>query len=195
MTTATLALLPPYPSSHARSQLSHTQLASLNQKISLSIRQTLGLPTQALNSAALAHFLSSYAHDVAQNALDALIWDVNTASKAKPRTESSDARAIRARTLLLAERLASSTSTQAPSLDPTTLLDLSIAYASHPTRLRLLFDNAFSSSPSLPTSTTASALPAFTSLLRSHTTAGLHGLRKAAHAILCLLRVSPPTLL
>ncbi|KAH9962905.1 hypothetical protein BC827DRAFT_1260123 [Russula dissimulans] len=192
MTTAAFAPLPPYPSSHARSQLSHTQLASLNQKISLSVRQTLDLPTQTLISAAPAHFLSSYAQDVAQNTLDALIWDVTSASKEKPRTESSDARAVRAHTLLLAERLAS---TGTPSLDPITLLDLSIAYASHPTRLRLLFDNAFSTSPSLLASTTASALPAFTSLLGSHTTAGLHGLCKTAHAILCLLRVGPPTLL
>ncbi|KAI9507605.1 hypothetical protein F5148DRAFT_1203796 [Russula earlei] len=188
MATATLAPLPPYPSSHTRSQLSHTQLASLNQKISLSIQQTLDLPTQVLHSAAPAAFICSYAHDVAQNNLDALIWDVN--SKAKPRSETSEVRTIRARTLLLAERLAS-----AGMLDPATLLDLSVAYASQPTRLRALFDSAFSRSPSLLASITASALPAFTSILRSHTTTGLHGIRKVTHVILSLLRVSPPDLL
>ena len=187
-TTTPLAPLPPYPSVYARTQLSHSQLASLNQKISLSIQQTLDLPPHALNAAPPAAFTSSYARDVAQHTLDALIWEADP--KAKPRPETTEARAIRARTLLLAERLAST-----GTLDPTTLLDLSIAYASHPARLRALFTNAFSSSPSLLASTTASALPTFASVLRSHTTAGLHGLRKIAHAILCLLRAGPPDLL
>lgn len=189
MTTAAIPPLPPYPSFHARSQLSHAQLASLNQKVSLSIQQTLDLPPQALNPAVPAPFISSYVRDLAQHNLDALIWDTNS-TRAKPRSETTEERTIRARTLLLAERLAST-----GVLDLTTLLDLSIAYASHPIRLRALFTNAFSSSPSLATTTTTSALPAFTSVLLSHTTTGLHGLRKAAHAILCLLRVGPPELL
>lgn len=188
MTTAALTSLPPYPSSHARSQLSHSQLVSLNQKISLSIRQILDFPLQALDSASLVPFISSYVRDVAQNNLDALIWDAY--SKLKPKPESTEARSIRAHTLLLAERLAST-----GVLDPVTLLDLSIAYASHPTRLRTLFKTAFSSSASILSSTTTSALPAFTSVLLSQTTIGLHGLRKAAHAILCLLRVAPPDLI
>jgi activating signal cointegrator complex subunit 2 len=188
MTTATLASLPPYPSSHARSQLSHSQLLSLNQKISLSIQHILDFPPQALDSAAPVPFISSYVRDNAQNDLDALIWDAYP--KPKPRTESTEARSIRTRTLLLAERLAST-----GVLDPVTLLDLSIVYASHPTRLRTLFKTAFSSSPSILSSITTSALPAFTSVLLSQTTIGLHGLRKAAHAILCLLRVAPPDLL
>ena len=188
MTTAALASLPPYPSSHARSQLSHSQLVSLNQKISLSIQQILDFPPQALDSAAPVPFISSYVRDVAQNNLDALIWDAYP--KPKPKTESTEARSIRTRTLLLAEQLAST-----GVLDPVTLLDLSIVYASHPTRLRTLFKTAFSSSPSILSSTTTSALPAFTSVLLSQSTIGLHGLRKAAHAILCLLRVAPPDLL
>ncbi len=188
MATAALASLPPYPSSHARSQLSHSQLVSLNQKISLSIQQTLDLPPQALNSAAPIAFISSYVRDIAQNNLDALIWDAY--SKPKPKPESTDAQSIRTRTLLLAERLAST-----GVLDPVTLLDLSIVHVSHPTRLRALFKTAFSSSVSILTSTTTSALPAFTSILLSHTTTGLHGLRKAAHTIISLLRVSPPDLL
>ena len=188
MTTATLASLPPYPSSHARSQLSHSQLLSLNQKISLSIQQTLDSPPQALDSAATVPFISSYLRDVAQNNLDALIWDAY--SKPKPKPDSTETRSIRTRTLLLAERLAST-----GALDPVTLLELSIVYASHPTRLRTLFKTAFSSSASILSSTITSALPAFTSVLLSQTTIGLHGLRKAAHAILCLLRVAPPDLL
>lgn len=188
MTTAALASLPPYPSSHARSQLSHSQLVSLNQRISLSIQQVLDFSPRALDSAAPVPFISSYVRDVAQNNLDALIWD--TYPKPRPKTESTEARSIRTRTLLLAERLAST-----GVLDPVTLLDLSIVYASHPTRLRTLFKTAFSSSPSILSSTTTSALPAFTSVLLSQTTIGLHGLRKAAHAILCLLRVAPPDLL
>ena len=178
--------LPPYPSSHARSQLSHSQLVSLNQKISLSIQQILDFPPQALDQAAPVPFISSYVRDVAQNTLDALIWDAYS----KPKSESTEARSIRTRTLLLAEQLAST-----GVLDTVTLLDLSIVYASHPTRLRTLFKTAFSSSPSILSSTTTSALPAFTSILLSQTTIGLHGLRKAAHAILCLLRVAPPDLL
>jgi activating signal cointegrator complex subunit 2 len=195
MTTATLS---PYPSFHARSRLSHSQLASINQKISQSIQQTLALPPHALNSVTPAAFISSYARDVAQHNLDALIWDADPKQAAKkPKSETTEARAIHARTLLLAERLASSTP---GALDPTTLLDLSIAYASHPTRLRALFTSAFSNPSSSSTSpllasTTASALPAFTSVLLSHTTIGLHGLRKTAHAILCLLRVAPAELL
>ena len=180
--------LPPYPSSHARSQLSHSQLVSLNQKISLSIQQILDFPAQALDSASSVPFISSYVRDVAQNNLDALIWDAY--SKLKPKPESTEARSIRAQTLLLAERLAST-----GVLDLVTLLDLSIVYATHPTRLRTLFKIAFSSSASILFSTTTSALPAFTSVLLSQTTIGLHGLRKAAHAILCLLRVAPPDLL
>jgi activating signal cointegrator complex subunit 2 len=188
MNTAALASLPPYPSSHARSQLSHSQMVSLNQKISLSIQQILDFPLQALDSAAPIPFISSYVRDVAQNSLDALIWDAYSKPKSKP--ESTEARSIRTRTLLLAEQLAST-----GVLDPVTLLDISIVYASHPTRLRTLFKTAFSSSPSILSSTTTSALPAFTSVLLSQTTIGLHGLRKAAHAILCLIRVAPPDLL
>ena len=187
MTTATL---PPYPSFHSRSRLSHTQLASLNQKISQSIQQTLYLPPNALNSAAPAAFISSYARDVAQHNLDALIWDADPKVAKRQKSETTEARTIHARTLLLVEGLAPT-----GVLDSTTLLDLSIAYASHPTRLRALFADAFSSSASLLTSTTASALPALTSVLLSHTTIGLHGLRKIARAVLCLLRVAPAELL
>src|SRR6266849_11068635 len=186
MMTTALASLPPYPSSHARSQLSHSQQASLNQKISLSIQQILDFPPQAPDSAAPVPFISSYVRDVAQNNLNALIWDAYS----QPKPESIEARSIRTRTLLLAEQLAST-----GVLDPVTLLDLSIVYSSQPTRLRTLFKSAFSSSPSALSSTTTSALPAFTSVLLSQTTIGLHGLRKAAHVILCFLRVAPPDLL
>ena len=188
MTTATLAPLPPYPSSQARSKLTPSQLALLSQKISLSIHQTLQLPAQALDSAAAVAFISSYARDVAQHTLDALIWDAD--SKSKPKPETTEAQTIRARTLLLAERLAST-----GTLDLITLLDLSIVYASYPTRLRALFSNALSTSTSLLSSATNSALPAFTSVLLSHANTGLHALRKAAHTILRFLRVGPPELL
>ncbi|KAI0250608.1 hypothetical protein BJV78DRAFT_1154921 [Lactifluus subvellereus] len=187
MTAATLAPLPPYPSSQARSKLTPSQLALLNQKIALSIQQTLDLPVQALNSAATVAFVSSYARDVAQHTLDALIW--NADSKSKPKPETTEAQTIRARTLVLAEHLAST-----GTLDLITLLDLSIVYASHPTRLRALFSNALSSSASALSSVTDSALPAFTSVLLSHANTGLHALRKAAHTILRFLRVSPPEL-
>jgi activating signal cointegrator complex subunit 2 len=76
-----------------------------------------------------------------------------------------------------------------------TLLDLSIVYVSQPTRLRTLFKTTFSSSPSTLSSTITFALLAFTSTLLSQTTIGLHDLCKATHAILCLLRVTPPDLL
>lgn len=188
MTTATLAPLPPYPSSDAQSKLSASQFASLSQKISLTIQKTLDLPVQTVNSAATVAFVSSYARDVAQNILDALIWDAD--SKANPKVETSDARSIRARTFLLAERLAST-----GALDLIILLDLSIVYAPYRTRLRALLNNAFSNSALLLSSATTSAIPAFTSVLLSHANTGLHGLRKAARTILCFTRVGPPELL
>ncbi|KAI9438642.1 hypothetical protein H4582DRAFT_1852413 [Lactarius indigo] len=188
MSAATLAPLPPYPSSYAQSKLSASQLASLNQKISLTIQKALDLPVQTVNSAATIAFISSYARDVAQSILDALIWDAH--SKTSPKPETSDSRNIRARTFLLTERLAST-----GALDLTTLLDLSIVYAPHRTRLRSLFKNAFSNSPPLLSSATTSAIPAFTSILLSHANTGLHGLRKAARTILCFTRVGPPELL
>ncbi|KAI9458628.1 hypothetical protein BJY52DRAFT_1149560 [Lactarius psammicola] len=188
MSAATLAPLPPYPSSYAQSKLSASQLASLNQKISLTIQKTLDLPVQTVNSAATVAFISSYVRDVAQNILDALIWDAH--SKTSPKAETSDSRNIRARTFLLAERLAST-----GALDLITLLDLSIVYAPNRTRLRALLDNAFSNSAPLLSSATTSAIPAFTSVLLSHANTGLHGLRKAARTILCFTRVGPPELL
>src|SRR6266702_2219008 len=188
MSAATLAPLPPYPSSYAQSKLSASQLASLNQKISLTIQKTLDLPVQTVNSAATVAFISSYARDVAQNILDALIWDAH--SKTNPKAETSDSRKIRARTFLLAERLAST-----GALDLIPLLDLSIVYAPYRTRLRALLNNAFSSSAPLLSSATTSSIPAFTSVLLSHANTGLHGLRKAARTILCFTRVGPPELL
>ena len=186
----TLAPLPPYPSSDAQSKLPASQRASLGQKISLTLQKTLDLPVQTVNSEAIVAFISSYARDVAQDILDALIWDAH--SKANPKVETSDARNIRSRTFLLTERLAS---TGALQVDLITLLDLSIVYASYRTRLRTLLNTAFSSSAPLLSSATISAIPAFTSVLLSHANTGLHGLRKAARTILCFTRVSPPELL
>jgi activating signal cointegrator complex subunit 2 len=182
------APLPPYPSFHAQSKLSASQLVSLDQKISLTIQKALNLPVQTLNSEAAVAFITSYAQDVAQNILDALIWDAH--SKTKPRSETSDSRNIRVRTFLLAERLAST-----GALNLITLLDLSIVYAPHRTRLSALLNNAFSNSAPLLSSATTSAIPAFTSILLSHANTGLHGLRKAARTILCFTRVCPPELL
>ena len=188
MSAATLAPLPPYPSSDALSELPASQLALLNQKISLAIKKTLDLPVQTVNTTATVAFISSYSRDVAQNILDDLIWDAH--SKTSPKAETSDSRNIRARTLLLAERFAST-----GALDLITLLDLSIVYASHRKRLRALFNNAFSNNASLLSSATTSAIPAFTSALLSHAKTGLHGLRKAARTVLCFTRVGPPELL
>ncbi|KAI0266078.1 hypothetical protein BC834DRAFT_1041334 [Gloeopeniophorella convolvens] len=180
MTAATVAPLPPYPSSHARSSLSPSQLASLEQKISRSIQQTLDLPAQTLNTPAAAAYVASYARDAAQRTLDALIWDAAPSSPAPaPALTTRAARHIHARTLLLAERLA---------LEPSALLDLSIAYAAQPTRLRALLARG---APAL----LPAAPPAFAALLAPRTAPpGLHALRKAAHALLCLLRAAPPAL-
>ena len=186
MSAATVAPLPPYPSTDAQSKLPASQLASLNQKISLAIQKTLDLPVQTVNSVATVAFISSYARDVAQTILDALIWGAHSKS---PKAESSDSRNIRTRTFLLAERLAST-----GVLDLITLLNLSIVYTPYHTRLRTLLNSAFSSSASLLSSATTFAIPAFTSVLLSHANTGLHGLRKAARTILCFTRVSPPEL-
>ncbi|KAI0272859.1 hypothetical protein BGY98DRAFT_1099738 [Russula aff. rugulosa BPL654] len=55
------------------------------------------------------------------------------------------------------------------------------SYASHPMCFRTLFKTAFSSSPSILSSTTTSVFPTCTSVLLSQTTIGL---RKAAHTTL-----------
>ncbi|KAI0318520.1 hypothetical protein OF83DRAFT_939679 [Amylostereum chailletii] len=173
--------LPPYPSSRARSSLSPSQRATLNAKISRALHDTLALPPPKRDTPAAIAFVSSYARDVAQEALQSVIW-----SNSEPKSEGREEQSIRARTLLLAERLAASF-----ALPLNTLLDLTIAYSAHPSRLRSLLSTAFDSNPSLLTDLATSALPAFTAVLSSGSSSGLYGLRKAAHCLFCFLRPSP----
>ncbi|KAI0066832.1 hypothetical protein BV25DRAFT_1987939 [Artomyces pyxidatus] len=181
----TITRLPLYPSSGARASLSPSQLASLNEKIAHCLQQTIALPPEKRNSSATQAFVSSYAKDAAQEFLQTLIWDAAPSSETK--IETREAKTIRARVLLLSERLASS-----GSLELSTLLDLTIVYPTHPARLRALLSSAVRAAPTLPAELTATAIPAFTTILTNTTSTGLYSLRKTAHCILCLLRPAPP---
>ncbi|THH21142.1 hypothetical protein EW146_g343 [Bondarzewia mesenterica] len=183
----TIAALPPYPSSRARASLSPSQLASLHQKICHGLQDTLALPPNKRDNPATATFISSYVRDVAQSTLQSLIWDASDLSKS---SKTLEIRAIHSRVLLLAERLAPS-----GLLDLQTLFDLTIAYSTHPTRLRSLFASAFNSNSGLSQALETSALPAFTAVLQPTFSSGLYGLRKSSHCLLCLFRALPPSAL
>ena len=181
----TLQPLPPYPSARARSSLTPSQSATLSQTISNGLSQVLSLSDTQISTPATRTFISSYAKDVAQQALLALVWGTDDPSVRLNQVERKTRHAV----FLLAERLA-----PLGALDLQFLIDLSVAYAQiSPSRLRALFSAAFLQSPkssALVEEVQNGAIPAFTALLSS-TTHGLYGLRKTAHIILSLLRPAP----
>ena len=180
----TLAPLPPYPSTRARESLTPSQAATLAQTVSTALSQALPLSDAQLSSLKLEPFLASYAKDVTQQALHALVWDTRS-----PSTTQAE-RKIRHTAFLLVERLAPLRMLGLPAL-----VDLGVAYSQvSPPRLRAVFAAALVQSPSsaaLLAETEKSAVPAFTTLL-SAPSQGLYGLRKTAHILLCFLRSAPP---
>jgi len=174
--------LPPYPSTRARTALSPSQLAILTAKIAHTLQDTLSLPTDRLSTPTTISFLASYARDAAHQALDTLLWDGSTPATS---STSRETRTVHARALQLAERLA-----PIGMLDILLLFDLSIAYTTHPKRLRALLSAAFLSSAPLLHELRNSAVHAFTAVLSPST--GLYSLRKFTHSLLCFLRVCPP---
>ena len=180
--------LPLYPSSRVQSSLSPSQLASLNQKISLALQETLSLTPSRRDTPETVAFISSYARDAAQNILQSIIWAAGTSSSTK-QSKSRDMKAIHSRVLLLVERVDSGL------LDMQTIFDLTIAYSTHPARLRAIIAKAFDSSATLLQTLTASVLPALTAMFQPASSSGLYGLRKTSHSLLCFFRVSPPPVL
>ncbi|VDB88864.1 unnamed protein product [Peniophora sp. CBMAI 1063] len=178
MAIPTVAPLPSFPSAGARESLSPSQLATLYAKVSNALEATLALPPEKRDTSQTVAFITSYARDGAQETLQTLICESSSYN-------SRETKLVRSRVLQLAERVASS-----GLLPLSTLLDLSILYAPHPSRLKSLLEVAFSASPNLHIDLPNEAVPAFTQLLGS-SAAGLYGLRKTAHCLLSFARVAP----
>jgi len=188
------ASLPPYPSKNAQKSLPRSQLSDLNQKIALGLAQVLDLPQQKRDDPSCREFVASYAQDTAFHTLEALIWGRGDDLDLDKWTK--DEKLIRQRTLLLAERLAATKTTNIASLDLRTLLDLSIVfYPTHPSRIRALFSAALASSPFLRIAVEMETIPAFAQLFSPPSgsiNTGLYGLRKAAQCLKSFIVASPP---
>lgn len=179
---ATLTPLPIYPSTQARQGFPASQLAQFHSNLSNALAQVIALPPTKRDTPSTRAFVSSYASDAAQQALETLIWENTQPVKHDDR--------LRHRVLLLAEKLVSST----PGLELRTLLDLCVAFALKATRLRSILSAALGRTPDLPAKFGSEVVPAFTSLLSPSRSAGLYGLRKTARCLTSLLRPSPPDL-
>jgi len=171
-----------YPSIHARKSLSPAQLATINQTISASLLQIVSLPPAKRDTQAARRFVASYAKDAAIQVLNGLIWDSPSQSK--------DDKTIRNRTLLLAEKLASSPT----GLGIQALIDLSIVYTStNVSRMKSIFAAAAASDPSFVAAVETDLIPAFTQLFSP--AQGLYAVRKASHCVASFLNSSPPEML
>jgi activating signal cointegrator complex subunit 2 len=174
--------LPPYPSASARKSLTPNQLTRLKKTIVSSLAHTLTLPRTNPAVPAFRTFLASYTKDAAVQALQSLVWNIQTAV-------SNDDKTIREQVWLLAEKLALSS----PGIEIQTLLNLAIIYApTNATRARSLFSSALKSTPSLATTFETEVVPAFKAHLAMARSSGLYSLRKSAHCISCVLHISPP---
>jgi activating signal cointegrator complex subunit 2 len=177
MTIATQTL-PPYPSAHARSSLTPSQLVQLNRTISSALHQTLARSPAQLD---VTRFVSTYARDHAFRTLQSLIWQ-NTEHS------SADEKVIRKNLSLLSDKVASCPS----GIDIQTLLNLSIIYGpTNHSRTRALFSLSFTTTPSLLQNVRSGILPAFVGLLSRDTPSGLYELRKTAQCMSCFLHASP----
>ncbi|EMD35421.1 hypothetical protein CERSUDRAFT_124738 [Gelatoporia subvermispora B] len=183
-----IAPLPPYPSTRARSALSPSQLVTLYQNIASSLSQILTLPPAQRDKTSCRAFLSSYLKDTAHQILQSLIWNEPEEHSRLFSDLSTAERTIRRRVFLLAGKLVE-------TLDLQIILDLCVTYAStNVTRLRSLLSSAVSQTGSqLVSETSSDAVPAFTTLLSSQSQ-GLYGLRKTSYIMLCFIRASPPDL-
>jgi activating signal cointegrator complex subunit 2 len=183
--------LPGYPSTQDCKALSPLQVASVNQNISAAISIILALPadTGKRDTLAIRNFLTTYAKDTAFQTLQNLIWQ--DSSNQTPSRSTGNRKLIHQRSLLLAEKFASSSNEIGIEL----LLDLAIIYV----RLRFsqiqsVFLAAFKSNPTALTETvSADLVPGLTTLLsREGTSAsqGLYAMRKVAECIFAFLRAS-----
>ena len=178
----TVAPLPIYPSTQARKGFSASQLVHFQSNLSNVLAQVIALPPAKRDTPSTRAFISSYASDAAQQALETLIWeDTQPVKHDDP---------LRRRVLLLAERLASSS----PGLEPRTLVDLCVSFPFKLTRLRSILSLAVGGTPDLPATFASEVVPSFTSLLSPSRYSGLYGLRKTARCLTSLLRSSPPEL-
>ncbi|KAI6040881.1 hypothetical protein EDC04DRAFT_2673169 [Pisolithus marmoratus] len=177
---ATIAPLPPYPSTQARKSLSASQLAHFHLNIARALEDIISLPPVKRNTAATRAFVSTYAGDAAHQVLQGLIWG-------GPEPLSFDEN-VYPRVLVLAETLASSS----PGLDLCTVLDLCVAFTERSTRLKDVLAAALTATPSLSLTFVNEVVPVFTAQLSP--ARGLYALRKTAHCLLNLLRPCPAEL-
>ena len=181
--------LPGYPTTQDCKALSPSQVASVNQNIAAAISIILALPANKRDTIAIRNFLTTYAKDTAFQTLQNLIWQ--DLSSQTPSQSTGNRKLIHQRSLLLAEKLASSSSEIGIEL----LLDLAIIYV----RLRFsqiqsVFLAAFKSNPSaLTESVSVDLVPGFTALLSregANASQGLYAMRKVAECIFAFLRAS-----
>ena len=181
--------LPGYPTIQDCKALSPSQVASVNQNIAAAISIILALPANKHDMLAIRNFLTTYAKDTAFQTLQNLIWQ--DSSNQTPSQSTGNRKLIHQRSLLLAEKLASSSSEIGIEL----LLDLAIIFV----RLRFsqiqsVFLAAFKSNPSALTETVSVDLvPGLTALLSregANASQGLYAMRKVAECIFAFLRVS-----
>ena len=184
--------LPGYPTTQDCKALSPSQVASVNQNIAAAISIILALPAGKRDTLAIRNFLTTYAKDTAFQTLQNLIWQ--DSSNQTPSQSTGNRKLIHQRSLLLAEKLASSSREIGIEL----LLDLAIIYV----RLRFsqiqsVFLAAFKSNSSALTETVSVDLvPAFTVLLSregTNVSQGLYAMRKFAECIFAFLRASGGT--
>ena len=181
--------LPGYPSTQDCKTLSPSQVASVNQNIAAAISIILALPADKRNTLAIRNFLTTYAKDTAFQTLQNLIWQDE--SNQTPSRSTGNRKLIHQRSLLLAEKLASSSSEIGIGL----LLDLAIIYVRlRFSRIQSVFLASFKSNPTALTETVSVDLvPGLTALLsREGTSAsqGLYAMRKVAECIFSFLRAS-----
>ncbi|KAG6332435.1 hypothetical protein ID866_6652 [Astraeus odoratus] len=177
--TATVAPLPPYPSTQSRKSLSASQLAQFHLNVASALAETIALPPAKRDTPATRTFISTYAGDAAYQVLQGLIWK----SSESPGPDER----IGQRVLVLAEKLAS-------SLDLRTLLNLCVGFPSSSSRLKAILASALAGMPPLPSMFADEVVPSFTVQLSPARSSGLYALRKTAHCLLSLLRPCPPEL-
>jgi activating signal cointegrator complex subunit 2 len=184
--------LPGYPTIQDCKALSPSQVASVNQNIAAAIGIILALPANKHDTLAIRNFLTTYAKDTAFQTLRNLIWQ--DSSNQIPSQSTGNRKLIHQRSLLLAEKLASSSSEIGIEL----LLDLAIIYVRlWFSQIQSVFLAAFKSNPSALTETVSVDLvPGFTALLSqegAHASQGLYAMRKVAECIFAFLRASGGT--
>jgi activating signal cointegrator complex subunit 2 len=184
--------LPGYPTTQDCKALSPSQFASVNQNIAAAISIILALPANKRDTLAIRNFLTTYAKETAFQTLQNLIWQ--DSSNQTPSQSTGNRKLVHQRSLLLAERLASSSSEIGIEL----LLDLAIIYVRlWLSQIQSVFRAAFKSNPSALTETVSVDLvPGFTALLSregANASQGLYAMRKVAECIFAFLRASSGT--